>query len=549
MNLDAGGAAVRVMIEDLTAPGMRSVMSNMKTLERAATKAAEASARAGTSMLRAVSGRGMVMQPFAGDSRLDLLGGPGGASITPSGASNPIELVDPAWESIVDEVGRAADAAAGSMTQAARSTGMVVGGMTRAASASGTFAANMRQANGSAIGTSSAIDALGVKLTAKIAGFGAAFATIRASFGGIADGIENALRGGKKAFADVFIESFSNAMQSAPVIGSIVRLGDLFLQRIDGTLAAEEEGRRGQARNQMAIAENERLTREAEDRRRLGEFTDEIGRDSAASRLGDREASILGRQSLGIADIDELFRIDQQQAAAESKALAERLLREASSIAPGGEVPSEVRAAIRRRAEEDLQARLAVADREWQDRKSRIDDAAERQRQAAADLIREEEERKAQAESRLADLRADQESRLADATFDAAEARLGDSIADRLRAAELDAERRTAELQRELAAREREILGDDRLGSADKTAAIEAEREIAAARLSAIDAALAEARLGEVAAERVTSSSSGTFSAIAAARTNTNTQRVAEAQLAALKQLVANTSNGQGFGP
>lgn len=378
-------------------------------------------------------------------------------------------------------------------------------------------------------------------------GIGVALSGVNAGLRAAGDALVSSLADPSKDFWSEFSTGYADAIRNLPVIGTVAQIAfapwfaELDRLKVEVDQIAEESDRRRtmvEARNKGTVESSQNM--------RLGALRVEEARLAASSAGMETEWSA-----------GQWREIARQKAMIESeefeRAQAERARREGvseQSVGIGAERFRQLQEETRQRRRDALD----IVEIEYEQRLSRARMEREERRRAGEEEAARAAEARLEAErdaaARLEELQIDQQDRLVLARLDAEESALdAESPASRVRRAEIEAERDLLSLQQQLDEAEARILAEKGLTDAQRQQAIESERRIAEVQASTIRATADRARLGEVAAERVTSSSSGTFSAIAAARTNTNTQRVAEAQLAALKQLVANTSNGQGFGP
>lgn len=539
MNIAGSGAAVTVRIDDLTGPGLRSALKNLSRLEQASKDAAAAAVRS-TSMVRQVAGRGLVMQPFAGaESRLDLLGGPGGAFVSPTGPSNPYEIENPVRDAMMR---RAQERS--SREYGAREVGFMPPAFVKN---SRTVAEAMRLAASSAgelDGRMGRLTGVSGKFATRIAGVGIAFSATSSIFAAAIDAIEDKARGASDSFFSAFQLRLIESVRSIPVIGAAIRavFADQYAE-IDRIKKATEE--------LVQVGERQRALVEARQQ----------GSQASRSRLAesrlDLEEARIESSSAGFeteSSVEALRKVERERARLRSEQFAREQAERAraegvseESVGIGGERYRQIQAETQELYRNELDAIDAAFDR----RISAVVAEREARRRASEEEAREEQRRQEQIAARAEELALDQQDRLALARLDSQEAAVGDedTLANRVRRAEIEASRQLINLQQQLDEAESRIVEEKGLTEAQRQQAIAAEREIAQLQAENIRAAVDRARQGEEEVAKVTATASGTFSAIAAARTVTTTQQLAEKQLAALKQIATNTAQQAGFTP
>lgn len=184
-------------------------------------------------------------------------------------------------------------------------------------------------------------------------------------------------------------------------------------------------------------------------------------------------------------------------------------------------------------------------DAEFAEREKRSDEEA--RKAAEAKLAAERE-----VAARIEELQLDQQDRLALARLDAEEASIGpeDTVQNRVRQAEIAAQRELLSVQQQLDQAEARILDEKGLTAEQRNAAIEAERQIAELQAETIREGVERARRGEDRAEQVAAAAgAGTFSSFAAARINTDTTALMKEQVKYLQRIASNTGQAQGFTP
>lgn len=396
-------------------------------------------------------------------------------------------------------------------------------------------------------GGMSVLEKIATKTAMRFAGIGVALSGVNAGLRSAGDALVSSLADPSKDFWAEFSSGYAEAIRNLPVIGSIAQIAfapyfaelDKLKAEVD-QIAEESERRRA-----MVAARNEG-TADSSRNMRLGALRVEEARLASSSRGMETEWSA-----------SQWREISRQKAMIENeefaRAQAERARKEGvseTSVGIGAERFRQLQEETRQR----LRDALDIVDIEYEERLARARQERDERRRAgeaeAARLAAERIEAERQVAARVEEIQLDQQDRLVLARLDAEEASLEDETpAARVRRAEIQSQRELVALQQQLDEAESRILAEKGLTDSQRRQAIEAERQIAEIQAAGIRSAVDRARQGEDAAEKVTATTSGTFSAIAAARMNTSNQRVAEASLAALKQIAANTSTTQGFGP
>ena len=325
MSIEAGGASVTVRIDDLTTPGLRSAMANLSKLEAASKRAAAASMKAVSPMLRAVPGQGMVMQPFSGASRLDLLGS-GGNQITPAANVTPYGIENPALDRM-----RERQRLRGEMKFGARDVGFIPPAFVRD---SRTVAESMRLASKSAgdlEGRFGRLTGVSAKFATRVAGAGVAFAGLSSILTSVVDAIEDKANGANESFWDRFQTRFAEAARSIPILGTVFRavfaqqfaaidrlkretealvaVGEkqrsLVLSRQQGSLATEDRLRESRLDRDQALIESSNAGFETEESvesmRQLERERARLRRDQFATEQMERaRAEGVSERSTGI---------------------------------------------------------------------------------------------------------------------------------------------------------------------------------------------------------------------------------------------------------
>lgn len=385
-------------------------------------------------------------------------------------------------------------------------------------------------------------------------------ATRFAGIGVVLAGLDIALRTAGKAMVDSladpskdfwssFSEGFANSARQIPILGGLAQVAFApWFAELD-KLKAETEA---------IAAEGERRRAQVQAR---AEGSDESRRAVALSALKVDEAR-LAASSRGFETeqtAEDFRRIARERARIENEAFADQ--QAARARAEGvSETSVGIGAERFRQLQEETRQRLAdsleLIEIEYRERKKRAQgERAERLRaaeQEAADAAAAKLAAEREVAARIEELQLDQQDRLALARLDAEEASIGpeDTVQNRVRQAEIAAQRELLSVQQQLDQAEARILDEKGLTAEQRNAAIEAERQIAELQAETIREGVERARRGEDRAEQVAAAAgAGTFSSFAAARINTDTTALMKEQVKYLQRIASNTGQAQGFTP